>query len=335
VAVRNAVTPVLTRVAKMPHVALVVSPYSSAGAVQVSKDRKTAFAAINYDKRANQLPDKTGQPLLNAINAVKVRGLTLAAGGQVIENAEGFSIGPATAVGAVAALVILLLTFGTLSAAGMPLITAGLGLLTGLSLVGVATHVTSMSNIAPELAVMIGLGVGVDYALFIVTRFKENYAKSGDIQDSITQAMDTSGRAILLAGTTVVIALLGMFATGVSFLYGLSIASILAVLLTMVASLTLLPAMLSRWGDRVVRPRSARRRLFRRGGAPAPAAAVNEEMAIAAGSRSRWRQWSRTVQRRPWPLALLSLGVMIALLIPVLALRLESSDAGNDPAGTS
>ena len=124
-AVRNAVTPVLERVAKMPHVTDVVSPYTSAGAVEVSKDGKTAFATINYDKRANLLPDKTGQPVLDAINAVKVPGLTLAAGGQVIENAEGFNIGPATSVGVLAALIILLLTFGSLSAAGMPLVTAG------------------------------------------------------------------------------------------------------------------------------------------------------------------------------------------------------------------
>src|SRR5947209_15020683 len=108
----------------------------------------------------------------------------------------------------------------------MPLVTAGLGLVTGLALVGLGTHLTSMSNVAPELAVMIGLGVGVDYALFIVTRFRENHARNGgDIAAAVVGAMDTSGRAILLAGTTVIIALLGMFATGVNFLYGLAIAS--------------------------------------------------------------------------------------------------------------
>ena len=211
----------------------------------------------------------------------------------MIENAEGFNIGPATGVGAVAALIILLLTFGTLSAAGMPLITAGLGLITGLALVGLATHVTNMSNVAPELAIMIGLGVGVDYALFIVTRFKENYGRTGDIEKSITQAMDTSGRAILLAGTTVVIALLGMFATGVSFMYGLAIASVLAVILVMTASLTVLPSLLSRiWGHRVVRPSRWARRREARGEAP---------------RESTWRRWSLIVQARPWPLAIASL----------------------------
>ena len=319
-AVRNAVTPVLERVAKMPHVAGVVSPYTSAGAVEVSKDGKTAFATINYDKRANLLPNKTGQPVLDAINAVKVPGLTLAAGGQVIENAEGFNIGPATSVGVLAALIILLLTFGSLSAAGMPLVTAGLGLITGVALVGIGTHITSMSNVAPELAIMIGLGVGVDYALFILTRFRENYARNGDVQTSITQAMDTSGRAILLAGTTVIIALLGMFATGVTFMYGLAIASVLAVLTVLLASLTVLPALLAAWGTRVVRPTRRARRREARGEAPRPSA---------------WRRWSLIVQSRPWPLAIASLLVMVVCLLPVLGLRLESSDAGNDPSSTS
>src|ERR1700739_1679726 len=133
----------------------------------------------------------------------------------------------------------------------MPLITAGLGLITGIGLVGLATRITDMSNVAPELALMVGLGVGVDYALFIVTPFRENYARLGDIEEAIVEAMDASGRAILLAGTTVIIALLGMFATGVSFMYGLAIASVLAVLMVLLASLTVLPALLSRWGEKV------------------------------------------------------------------------------------
>ena len=142
----------------------------------------------------------------------------------------------------------------------MPLITAGLGLITGVALIELATHVTNMSNVSPDLALMIGLGVGIDYALFIVTRFRENYLASGDREQSIVAAMDTSGRAVLLAGATVVIALLGMFATGVAFMYGLAIAAVLAVLLTLVASLTLLPALLAgRLGARVVRPREPRR----------------------------------------------------------------------------
>jgi putative drug exporter of the RND superfamily len=318
--VKAAVRSLLTRVAKVKHVETVISPYSAAGRQQVSRDGHTAFAAVNFDERANLLPNKTGIPILNAVARVHVPGLEVAAGGQVIENAEGFNIGPATTVGVIAALVILLLTFGSLTAAGMPLITAGLGLITGIALVGLATHVTDMSNVAPELAVMIGLGVGVDYALFIVTRFKENHGRFHDVERAVVEAMDTSGRAILLAGTTVIIALLGMFATSVSFMYGLSIASVLAVLMTMAASLTVLPAILSRYGHRLVRPgRRERRRVEH--GRPA--------------RDSAWRRWSLQVQSRPWSLALLALVVMGAFIVPAFGMRLDSSDAGNDPTGTS
>ena len=320
-AVRGAIVPLLAQVKTMPHVVAVISPYSARGALQVSRDRKTGFATIDYDKRANLIPNAAGKPVLAAVNRVNgVNGLQLAAGGQVIEQAEGFNIGPATVVGVLAAMVILLITFGSLIAAGMPMITAGLGLITGVAMIGLATHVTSMSNVAPELALMIGLGVGIDYALFIVTRFRENYGHSHDVGQSVLEAMDTSGRAILLAGSTVVIALLGMFATTVTFLYGLAIASVLAVLLVLLASLTLLPALLSRFGERLVRPsRAVRRR--------AAEAKVPRE--------SMWRRWSLMVQSRPWPLAIAALVVTLGFVGPVIALRLDNSDAGNDPSNTS
>ncbi|MGH2876278.1 MAG: MMPL family transporter, partial [Solirubrobacteraceae bacterium] len=320
--VRGAIEPLLHRVSGMPHVVGVLNPYGRAGALEVSKDRRTAFATVNYDKRANLLPDTTGKPVLSAIAAVNRSspGVHVAAGGQVIEQAEGFSVGPATSVGVAAALVILLLTFGSLWAAGMPLLTAALGLVSGIALVGLATHVTDMSNIAPELAIMIGLGVGIDYALFIVTRFRENHARTGDIHESIVEAMDTSGRAIVLAGATVVIALLGMFATGVNFMYGLAIASVLSVLLVLLASLTVLPSLLAAFGHRIVRPsRSARRREAR-----------GLEPRVSA-----WRRWSELIQARPWPLAAVSLAVMVLFLVPVLGMRLDASDAGNDPPGTT
>jgi RND superfamily putative drug exporter len=323
---RAAITPVLARASALPDVTGVISPYSPLGSVQVSRDRRTAFATINFDRPANLLPNDAGAPLLAAVKAVRVPGLEVAAGGQVVEQAEGFSVGPATTVGVIAALVILLITFGSLTAAGMPLATAGVGLITGVALIGLATHITDMSNVSPELALMIGLGVGIDYALFIVTRFRENYVEFGDLERAVVEAMDTSGRAVLLAGTTVVIALLGMFATGVSFMYGLAIASVLAVLLTLVASITLLPALLSRFGARLVRPRRRSR------GEPGPLAG---EPGATAPASSGWRRWSETVQARPRPLAIVSLGVMVAALMPVLAMRLDTSDAGNDPANIS
>lgn len=331
--VRAAILPLIQRVEALPHVAGVVSPYSSAGAAQVSANRMTAFATINYDKQANLLSNNTGKPLLADVKAVHVAGLQVAAGGQVVQQAEGFSVGPATAVGVVAALLILLLTFGSLAAAGLPLITAGLGLLTGVALIGIATHVTNMSNISPDLALMIGLGVGIDYALFIVTRFRESYLAIGDVESSILEAMDTSGRAIILAGSTVMIALLGMFATGVAFMYGLAIAAVIAVLFTLLASLTLLPALLARFGPRLVRPGDARGGRFKR------ARPATRERAAAPRTvtveHSAWRRWSGIVQRHPWPLAIVSLAVMVALVTPVLALRLDESDAGNNPSSLS
>jgi putative drug exporter of the RND superfamily len=328
-AVRAAIDPLLARASHFPNVTGVISPYSPLGAVQVSRDRRTAFAAVNFAKPANLLPNDAGTPLLNAVAAVHVPGLAVAAGGQVVEQAEGFSVGPATTVGVIAALVILLITFGSLTAAGMPLATAGLGLITGVALIGLATHVTDMSNVSPELALMIGLGVGIDYALFVVTRFRENFVAGGDVEGAVIEAMDTSGRAILLAGTTVVIALLGMFATGVSFMYGLAIASVLAVLLTLIASLTVLPALLSRFGRRLARaPGEGRGRLGRRAD---PAGGRTASAPTSTG----WRRWSETVQARPRPLAIVALAVMIAALVPVFAMRLDTSDAGNDPANLS
>ena len=316
--VEQAIEPLLDKVATLPHVVGVVSPYTPRGAVQVSRDGRTAFATVNYDKRANQLPENTGKPLIDLVDAVHVPGLQVAAGGAVVQDAEGFNIGPATAVGVIAALIILLITFGSLTAAGMPLLTAGFGLVTGVAIIGLLTQVLSIPSTAPELALMIGLGVGIDYALFIVTRFREAYGETGNVAGSVMRAMDTSGRAVLLAGTTVTIALLGMFATGVAFLYALAIASVITVLLTLTASLTLLPAMLSRWGTKVYT--GGKRTQARRA-------------AHAAEHRpSRWRQWSHVVQSRPWPLALAATAVMVVFLLPVVALRLDNSDSGNDAA---
>jgi RND superfamily putative drug exporter len=175
-----------------------------------------------------------------------------------------------------------------------------------------------MPDFSTELAAMIGLGVGIDYALFILTRFRENYLAGGDVEGAVVGAMDTAGRAVLFAGLTVIIALLGQFALGVEFLYGLAVASSLAVLMTMLASLTVLPALLSRFGERIGRRRS-RRRLAPR--------------SSAAGSRPGgfWMRWSAFIERHPWPVAIAGLAIMLALASPALALRLGNSDAGNNP----
>jgi RND superfamily putative drug exporter len=317
------VAPMLARVSHLANVVGVVSPFGARGRAQVSADHRTAFANVLYDKRANLLPKNAGSQLLSAMGSAKAPGLSLAAGGQAVEQAESSGVGPATAVGVVAALLILLLTFGSLLTAGMPLIVAGFGLITGVGLIGLMTHVIQTTNIAPELAVMIGLGVGIDYALFIVTRFRQAYTRRGDANAAVLEAMDTSGRAIVLAGATVIIALLGMFTLGVSFLNGMALAAALAVALTLLAALTVLPALLSRFGDRIARGGRILGRAHRRRAEASGAARPAEG--------SAWRRWALTIQRRPWLAAGASIALMVAFALPVTALRLDNSDASNDP----
>jgi RND superfamily putative drug exporter len=161
---------------------------------------------------------------------------------------------------------VLLISFGSLLAMGLPIVTALLGLGTGIALVGVISHALDMPNFSLELAAMIGLGVGIDQSLFILTGYRVAYGENGrDVREAVALAMDTAGRAVCFAGTTVVIALPGMFALGVSLLYGLAIAASLAVLLVLAASLTLPPALLTVFGRRVGQP-SLLARLFRRRG---------------------------------------------------------------------
>jgi RND superfamily putative drug exporter len=321
-AVKARMSSTFAAVAKLPHVTSVVSPYAAAQAGRaISKDGRIAFATVLFDEKANELPDSAPKRVVAVATAAAQPGLEVALGGQAIEvtQKQGFAV--SSVVGLMAAIVVLLITFGSLVAMGLPIVTALFGLGTGLGLIALFTHVVDTPNFSSELAAMIGLGVGIDYALFIVTRFREAYAgpgpTAGQVRESVVQAMDTAGRAVLFAGCTVVIALLGMMLLGVSFLYGVAISASIGVLLVMFGSLTLLPALLTFAGPRLVRPgRRARRR--------------GETVAHAAGA-GRWLRWSRFVQSRPWTIALASTLLMLAIAGPALALRLGSSDAGNDP----
>ena len=222
-------------------------------------------------------------------------------------------------IGLLAAVVVLLITFGSVVAMGLPIITALFALGVGLSLVTLGTHVFDTAEFAPQLAAMIGLGVGIDYALFILTRFRNGLDEGLEPREAAIAAVDTAGRAVLFAGVTVIIALMGMLLLGLSFLYGVAMAAALAVLMTMIAALTLLPALLTIAGHRVDRLRIPGL------GKRAPSTAEN----------TRWFRWSREIQRRPVLAALLSGGLLLALCIPTLSLRLGSNDAGTDPAGTT
>jgi putative drug exporter of the RND superfamily len=311
--VRRVVLPILRRVSELPHVTAVVSPYA-AGAHAVSRDGTIGFATVTFDKRANQLPKAAINRVIRTAEAARSSTLQVELGGQAIEQAQQTGIGFATAVGLGAAIVILLISFGSVLAMGLPIVTALFGLGAGLGLIGLASQLVDMANFSSQLALMIGLGVGIDYALFIVTRYRDAYRENGgDVKAAVELAMNTAGRATLFAGATVVIALLGMFALGVSFLYGVAIASALAVLLVLGASLTLLPALLTFFGRRI----GALGRRRRNKGAP---------------RRAFWSRWITVIQRRPAWAALGATALMLALAAPALGLRLGASDAGNDPA---
>jgi RND superfamily putative drug exporter len=309
---RALVTPLLTRIARLPHVTGVVSPYDT-GAGAISKSGKIGFATVEFDQRASQLPKAAIDRVINTAEAVRSPALQVELGGPAIEQAQQTSLGFATGVGLAAAMIVLLISFGSLLAMGLPIVTALFGLGAGLGVIGLGSHLVNMADFSSQLALMIGLGVGIDYALFIVTRFRTTYRENGgDLQAAVELAMNTAGRAILFAGATVVIALLGMFALGVSFLYGVAIAASLAVLLVLAASLTLLPALLMFTGRRIGRIRA------RRSSAREPRAGF-------------WLRWVALIQRRPAWAALASTALLLTFAAPALGLRLGASDAGNDP----
>jgi RND superfamily putative drug exporter len=311
-AIKARVQPVLDRIAKMPHVTGVASPFAAGGSDAISKDDRIAFATVTFDQRANDLEKSDIKRVIAAAESARSPQLQVELGGQAIQQAQDVSLGFVTVVGLAAAIIVLLITFGSALAMGLPIITALLGLGTGVALLGVASHFIDMADFTTELATMIGLGVGIDYALFIVTRFREEKQRGVSADDAAVSAMDTAGRAVLFAGTTVIIALLGMFALGVNFLYGVAIGAAIAVLLTMLASLSVLPALLSKFGDRIAKPRRRQR-----------------------ASGGVWRRWSDAVQRRPWPAAIAGVAIMLVLTAPVLSMHLGTGDQGNDPTSNT
>jgi len=328
-AVRSRMEAVFAAVKVLPHVASVISPYSGTAGRSISANQKIAFATVVFDEKANLLPKAAPERVVRVARAAAAPGLDIQLGGQAIEATEQVGFGLSTAVGLAAAIIVLLLTFGSVVAMGLPIATALAGLGTGLGAIALFTHVVDTPNFSSELAAMIGLGVGIDYALFILTRFREAYSTPGptfeNSRESVVQAIDTAGRAVLFAGATVVIALLGMMLLGVEFLYGVALSASIAVLLVMLGSLTLLPALLSIAGARVAGGgRRARRRARRAGSEGTP------RKAAAAGGA--WIAWSAFVQRRPRMIAAGAALLMLAIAAPATALRLGSSDASNDPA---
>src|SRR5258707_6019638 len=310
----------LKQIATMPEVAAVVSPYGPHGAAQISRDGRTAYATVDFAKQANNLAKADITRVIDAAKAARAPGLNVQLGGQAIEQTEQTSLGVSSTVGVLAAAAVLFIAFGSLLAMLLPIVTAIAGVGGGLMAIAPLTHAMNVVDFAPILGALIGLGVGIDYALFIVTRHRRGLQAGLTPEEAAVQAIDTSGRAVLFAGSTVCIALLGILGLGVSFPNRLPVASPLTVVFTVLAAVALLPALLGVFGMRVL---SRRQRRQLASGAPAP------------GAAGMWARWASTVERRPAILAVAAAAVMLVLAIPVLSLRLGSSDQGNDPSSTT
>jgi RND superfamily putative drug exporter len=313
-ATKQQVDDLVTELGKLDHVVSVTSPYEGQGAI--SSSGSIGFSTVTLDGAAFDLPISSIEKIADTANEAGGDGLRVEAGGDPVRQVEQQNEGGSEMYGLLAAIIVLLITFGSVVAMSMPIVTAIVALGTALSLITLGTHIIDTADFAPALASMIGLGVGIDYALFVVTRFRQGLADGLEVRDAVIEAMDTAGRAVLFAGITVVIAMLGLFAIGVGFLHAPALAASLAVLLTMLAALTLLPAMLSKIGTRIDRLRVRRSK-------------------PAARESSRWTRWSRGIQRRPWLAAIASGGLLIVLAIPVFSIDLGSADAGTDAADTS
>jgi putative drug exporter of the RND superfamily len=320
-AVRDRITAMLGRVADAPAVASVTGPYSAQGAAQVSRNGQIAYATVTFDAPQASLPVPDVTRVVRLAEAARAPGVQVDIGGPAVENALRPSVGISAGVGVIAAAVVLFIAFGSLLAMLLPLIIAIVALASALMTIGIFSHAVTMPSAAPTLGILIGLGVGIDYALFIVTRYRSNLKAGMSPPDATVRALNTSGRAVLFAGTTVCIALLGMLVLRIGYISGLGIAAAIAVVFTVAAIATLLPALLGFLGTRVL-SRKERRRLAANGPVP-------------DGASGWWTRLAAFVQRHPAPLAAAAAAVMLVLAIPALSLRLGSSDAANDPASTT
>ncbi|HEY7259984.1 MAG TPA: MMPL family transporter [Trebonia sp.] len=317
-AVSRRMAAMLARVSQLPEVASVASPYLPDGKVQVSQDGRTAYATVNFTKMADNLNNADINRVIAVATAAREPGLAVELEGKAISNTEQAPLSSASAIGIGAAAVILLLAFGSLFAMALPIVTAVAGVGSGLMLLAPLSHLITVNGIVPILGALIGLGVGVDYALFIVTRYRRGLQSGLDPQRSAIQALNTSGRAVLFAAGTVCIAVLGLLTLGLGFINGIAYAAAITVACTVLAAVTLLPALFGVLGRRVL-SRGQRRRL--RAGEPDRA---------DSGS-GMWARWSGTVRRSPAVLAAAAVAVMIVVSLPVLHLRLGFADESNDP----
>jgi RND superfamily putative drug exporter len=319
--VRQRVSDMLAQVAKAPQVGGIASPYDPQGAGQISQDGRTAYATVTFDKPGNLLAVKDVQHVVDTAQAARTADLQVELGGGAVQQLDDSGTIASEIIGIIAAAIVLLIAFGSALAMLLPLVTAVLSLLTANLTIGLLSNAFTMPDFAPTLAVLIGLGVGVDYALFVVTRHRNGLNAGHTPEEAAVRALNTSGRAVIFAGGTVCVAMLGLLVLNLSFLTGVGVAAAIVVVFNVIAASTLLPALLGVLGTRVL-SRRQRRRLA------SPEGAERQR-------RGLWARWAGLVERRPAVLSPIALALMAALAIPALSLRVGSSDQGNDPASTT
>ena len=307
----------LAKVRSEPLIGQIVSPFTP-GTHQISADGTIAYATIYFTKSGFALKQAQVQAVMTAASKVASTNLTVDFGGNAIAQAAGQPGSSNSVYGLLVTFIILLLAFGSLLAALLPLAVAlfAIGIATAITVL--LSHGLDIANFAPILGSLIGLGVGIDYALFIVTRTRQELKKGATPEEAVVTAMNTSGRAVMFAGSTVVVALLGMFVLRLSFLNGVAISASLTVLITMIAAVTLLPALLGFQKNRVLSRR--------------------ERKALTIGTISGefesqgWLKWAQTVAKRPRVLSVLAILVMALVTVPYFSLHLGNADQGTDPA---
>ncbi|KOX03813.1 membrane protein [Streptomyces sp. NRRL B-1140] len=315
--VEQTMTRTLDRIGNLPGVASVTSPYDGPGTGRISEDGRTAYASVTFDDQAEDIAKGEAQAVVDTAKSAETDGLQVELGGSAVALTESSGGHVAEIVGVVVAAVVLFLAFGSLAASLLPIATALVGVGTAYAGIVLLGHAMTVADFAPMLGMLVGLGVGIDYALFIVTRHRRGLKRGLSVTEAATNAVATTGRAVVFAGATVCIALLGMLILRLSFLNGVAIAASLTVILTVAASVTLLPALLSFIGMRAL-SRRERRRLAEHGPEPE----------LPTGFAARW---SAFVERHPKVLGAVALVVMAVLALPTLSLHLGTSDQGNDP----
>src|SRR5215218_7658206 len=313
---------------KIPNVTSVTDPYGALGSAFISKSGDIAVVTVQFDTKAQDLQkDVFTQIEAATAPATKAR-VEVAYGGAVTDYADQPPSGNADLIGLLAAVVILLFAFGSVVAMGLPILTAIFGLVLGLSVVSSISSFTEIGSVAPTLATMIGLGVGIDYSLFIVTRYRESLATGLDVEAAVGRSVATAGSAVLFAGTTVVIAICGLVVSGIPYVARLGYMAGLVVAVMMLAALTLLPAIIGVVGhgiDRWKVPSLIHHpdRAVRDGRDPEPPAGTV------------WERWATLVARHAWPFAIGAVMILLVIAWPVLSMRLGESDDGNLPSSTT